>query len=45
MSCTVVAATAVVVLGTTVDALAVAIKPKKVRAINNFFIVNNVCSF
>jgi len=25
--------------------LAVAIKPKKVRAINSFFILNNVCSF
>jgi hypothetical protein len=45
MSCTLVAATDVDRLGSTVDALAVAIKLKKVRAINSFFIVINVCSF
>jgi hypothetical protein len=38
-------ATVVAVLGVAVVALAVAMKPNKVRVKSNFLILNNVCSF
>jgi hypothetical protein len=43
-SCTMEVATVVAVLGVAVVALAVAIKPNNVRAINSFLIFINVCS-